>query len=84
MFVHILIVNNSVLTVLPDMMTFEAPIALATSKQTNPIGPGSTQHQTMNDKYWNKYWKTVGLRITFSWLIHASRCTIPAVNVVGW
>lgn len=26
--------------VLPVMMTFEAPIALATSKQTNPIGPG--------------------------------------------
>lgn len=26
-------------SVLPVMTTFEAPIALATSKQTNPIGP---------------------------------------------
>lgn len=27
------------LCVLPVMTTFDAPIALATSKQTNPIGP---------------------------------------------
>ena len=36
---------------LPVMATTEAPIALATSKQTSPIGPGSVGEQHNGVRY---------------------------------
>lgn len=39
--------------ILPVMTTCEAPIALATIKQTNPIGPVERQE---NNRHWYKHW----------------------------